>query len=1029
MVRKTEIAFLIFALSILLVRVTVAYADSSVNINASNNLSIPVYEGFQFDVTLKDVPIPCQFALFEGDLKLPLQVLSQNGDTFKFSTVLSFGPSEKKNLTLKYGSNVTADNSNEMIAPDFLGNVFVGVGSGNLYISTANDESLIKVTDSSYQVLFSGTLNSNDSKIISLKNNTIFRIESSKPIFAEISSLQPDYVSNSSDDISSVYGTYFKIFIPKEIFVSSVEATSLIIKGDSGKVVYDGDLVARGTYVNMSLDSGFYTVSAEKPVLIQFGYSDDNIYTINYGAASSMKLFSFGDIGISSLYPNTVVTVKTVSDANTITLKNAGDFYNSDIIKSFLSGKTEYAPVYVTYSKPVIIYTGSNSGNIGGEQIPSLRGDGKSFSFRTGKVYDFENIRHYRQVEVVAESDGTQVELNGNKFALNALGSKTFSFNESYSLVNITSNMPLSVFEVGLGTDKEFLSMLVPLHDNTIGASAIAESSNQNSTENPGNNSLSNFFKNQISKVGVFFVNLWGTISKGDWISNLKGVFTNFWNSLKPFIHNVSVRIIEFFYPLAQTILPYAQKLFPEITNEQLSAAIFFALLLILVILIIPKRRKENKRIPTVPIGEVKKKTLDFNVKTLEEKTQTNEEISFEEKPLSISRKAQKEATTIPPESEKGFENLGVKAPKKVEIPRKEESNLKLPVLKKPQKKNLFGKGTEEPQPIVNETPLSEVNIIKEVEEKSTVGSEAREKEGLQAPDNKKPEIVERQEATVSFADFGQPSAEAMQKAKEEGIILTEPNEVIKSTAATPEEVAENPVRKEAESPFLDKLKGEIVKEAASNNIENKAPIQEMNAEQTGEEQIAEKPEQLEEKPPEIKPESEAPQEPSTIDVLLNKIKVQSDNAVPSDLIPIREETPEKTAKPIQKDKEPHETAKKIIDKSFVSDAESVSKVIDSKKYDEDDKKSILRRVYVSAQAKISLSEKLPPNFTLAVIALTPIEQRIAEDMGKRIKGKVTTGEALLIAKKIKLMDVVVSDKPSITNYQGISISNIDDIL
>ncbi|MGB9694470.1 MAG: hypothetical protein ACPLZB_00590, partial [Caldisericaceae bacterium] len=110
-------------------------------------------------------------------------------------------------------------------------------------------------------------------------------------------------------------------------------------------------------------------------------------------------------------------------------------------------------------------------------------------------------------------------------------------------------------------------------------------------------------------------------------------------------------------------------------------------------------------------------------------------------------------------------------------------------------------------------------------------------------------------------------------------------------------------------------------------------------------------------------------------------------------------------------------------------DTESVLSILNSTLYDEDEKKSIVRRIYVSAQSKITLSEKLPPNFTIGVIALTPIEQRIAEDIGKRIRGKTTTGEALLIAKKIRINDVVVSDNPSITTYQGIIISSIDQVL
>ncbi|MGB9694471.1 MAG: hypothetical protein ACPLZB_00595, partial [Caldisericaceae bacterium] len=929
MAKRIKLVVFLIVLAILMSLNGVAYGKASFNVSASNNLSVPFYGPVDFSVSIENVPASTQFALFEGNLQLPLEFLSRDGNTFRFRTIASFAASEKKSLTLDYGDDVSASSVSQLLCPSFLGNVFVGIGSGKLYIVPTEDNSEIKVTDSSASVIYSGTLNAGEEKTVSLKDNTVFKIESSKPVFAEVSSLQPNYVSNSSDDVSSVYGAYFRLFIPKEIFVSSVEATSLKIVNDEGKSIYDGKLSERGVYVNLNLNSGIYTISSEKPVLVQFGYSDDNIYTLSYGATSSLKLFSFGDIVVSSLYPDTLVTVKTVSGSKSLTLKTPGDFYQSNIISSFASSKTEYAPVYLTYSKPVIIYTDADFGNIGGEQIPSLEGDNKNFIFRTGKVYNFENVKRYRQVAVIAKDDGTEVEFNGTKFQLNALGLKTFSFYDSYSLVEIKSNKAISVFETGLGTDKEFLSMLVPLQsNNVISAVVTAGNSNQNSqgnsTSNPTNPSStpkSNFFNDVINKVGSFFAGLWGTVTKGNWINDIKIAVTNSWNSAKPLFNNLSVRIIVFFLPLSNLLLPYLQKVLPSVTAEQLSAYIFFAILLILILLVIPKGRKKRKPIPTVSIGEVKKKSLDFNVKTLEEKQLSGSETTFEEQPITISRKAQKEEPSTIEAKKEEAGNLApsvIEAPHKLELPKKEEAELKLPTLKKAQKKPLFGRKTEEPSKEAIEIPPAEVNIVKEPEAKETRGEVLEQKESIQAVEEKNAPETEVSETTASFADFGQPPEEALIKAKEEGILA--PEEGGKVNIVKTEPAVETPAETKEESSFLNKLKETIAKEELGANakpeqLEEQVPVkpEEKLQEETVGGEVREESEQP-------APAPQAPEEPSTMDVLLKKIQSQTGKTPPSDLITVREERTEKAPETPKQERVVTQSNKRVVDRNFVAD-------------------------------------------------------------------------------------------------------------
>ncbi len=966
-------------------------ASFAFNIEVANNLSVATYKTFQFTVNFDSFSNNTQFALLDGASSLPLEIISRKGTSILFESVAKFKPLEHKTLHLEYGDDVKT-NYNTIFQPDFIGNKFLGVGNGTLYIVSFAENNPVKVIDSSNNELYSGTLNANETKEISLKNNSIFRVNSSKPVLVEVSSLMPDYLNNSSDDISSVYGTYFKLFIPRELFVSTVSETNLKVVDEKGNIVFEGKLPERGVYQNLSLKGGFYTIVSDNPVTMQFGCAEDNIYTVSYGGVSEFKGFCFGDVAVSSLYPDTAVSIKTQTATKSINLKNPGDFYLDDVIKNFKEKITEFAPIYITYSKPIFIYSNENFGNLGGESIPSVNGDGETFIFRTGKVYNFNGITHKRQVVVIADSDGTELTLNGNKLTLNALDSKTFEFSDSFSIVNVTSSKTISVFETGLGTDKEFFSVIIPLENKFSLSSPIVSTTPGNpqqgisNTQQPSNGIISTV-KGIIGKVGSFFASAWAKVSNLKWVDNAINGIKKFWSNMVPLFKDLSKRIINLFYPASEFLFPYISKALPQVTKEEISAGIFLVLITLLVILIIPKRRKK-RTIPTVPIGELKKRSLDFNVITLEEKGATSDFFRIEEeKPLTINKNKSVEQTTT------DVENIGViskpvlsaKDRVKVESKVQEKESIKLPSLRKP--------GRKEPtKPIaIEQPPLTQIPV---------------------------PEVTPSlqstlKEETPSFADFGQPGEEALLKASADEETQT-PTIQSKQDRST----VEQPSSQGAQKSFVSKLKEKISQES---NV--------------GQENETILPKIVEKIEVSTTRESEAPEivekiEPSTFDVLFEKLKSQEKEiAKAPESLRMKDVGKVENAQEIKQEPKIAEVpTKKVFEHGFVGDSESVTRILASS-LDERQKKVLLSRVYISAQAKSLVSDKLSPTFTIGVIALTPIEQRIAADIGKRIKGSPGTGEAILIAKKIRVFDVVVNDRPLITNYQGININNIDDVL
>jgi hypothetical protein len=85
-------------------------------------------------------------------------------------------------------------------------------------------------------------------------------------------------------------------------------------------------------------------------------------------------------------------------------------------------------------------------------------------------------------------------------------------------------------------------------------------------------------------------------------------------------------------------------------------------------------------------------------------------------------------------------------------------------------------------------------------------------------------------------------------------------------------------------------------------------------------------------------------------------------------------------------------------------------------------------RIFISAKEQATIDSEIKEKYRLGVISLTPIELRIAEDLARRISAKKSTGEILLIAKKVGVKQILVNDDPKIKDYQGIKIINVRDI-
>ena len=902
MVRIKLLFLLIFVLVFTWISVPVVMSYSEISVEISNNLSFPLEKSVQFSVELPGFKVSNNISVNDGPAKLPVEIVKVENNIVTLKSLLEFKASEKKRLMVRYGDDISKEYT-KIFKPDFIGNYFIGFGSDNLYIVSMATQNSVKISDSKGKVLLDKTLGLNETADLILGKDQTFEIRSDKPVFAELSSLKLDYVSNSSDDTTSVYGSYFTIFIPKEIFVSAYKNTHIKIQNLKGEVVFDGDLPERGVYSNLSLKPDFYTIETDVPVSIQFGYSDDNIYTIFYGNLNSFKGVSFGDIIYSSLYPDTTVTFKTKDKIyDSENLKTPGDYSSKEVVKEFSEETTEYEFVYIKFSAPVFIYSNSSSGNTGGEQIPSIDGSGKTFVFRTGKIYNFESINHKRKVVVVAENDNTNVSFNGKNLILNSLESYSENLANSFSLVKIESDKPIAVFETGIDSDLECLSVLLPILDEySISPVTIVKSS--------GNESVQTELPALMKKIKEFF----GKMGQG--IISLK-----FYDGLKNFWQ----KILSLLMPVSQSLKPYLSNYFPSLTVEMLSVIIFYIILfIVIIILLFAFKPRKRKTVPKVTIEEISGRPVSFNIDTLEEK----EAILVEEEKPRIMKLSETEKQA-PVKTDKG------------------------------------------------------VSALKEQEKQ-------------------KPE-----EITITEKQFGRKFARFRSKEVKK-ISLPE------GLTKTPGQVEEIPqkIEEKAEKPLKEK------------RIEKEKPVTE---ELKPIESVEQKAEQVpaiseEEKKKAEEMEKEKVEEPlSSIEILLGKLKKEEK---PEEKL---EQAPEK---PVSAPQEIKPVLKKTFEHTFVADAESLNRIFEAIANDENTKKLVISKVFISATEREKINFDINDKYRLGLIALTPIELRIAEDIGKRINAKAGTGEAILIARKIRALDVVVSDRPALTNYQGILINKIEDIV
>ncbi len=466
-----------------------------------------------------------------------------------------------------------------------------------------------------------------------------------------------------------------------------------------------------------------------------------------------------------------------------------------------------------------------------------------------------------------------------------------------------------------------------------------------------------------------------------EFLKDVSNTMQEFYKSIIPFFENLSEKIIEFFLPAAELIYPYIHTYLPDVGTDTLAKTLFYILLALVILLFIPKR-KRKKPLPTIKLEESQRKIPSFNVKVLEEKETVKIDYEIDKKTMTISvpeKTGKEEAVAEPGKS---------KVPYGARIPYGQKRVEKIDLRSKVQKQ-VEPSEIKEPIPPVSKEeakkPLEEKKNVEKIVVEQIPGKIDKTKEAISPPDKEK--RVEAEELNIKPLE-----------AEKETELPKEPVNEIKEKLETEEK--EKPGKSDTEI----SLKGE----AKEPSVPKEKAI-----------------------PTEEKEEEVSEETKSSLDLLLEKVKRES-------LEQESRETEEEQAKgpiaPEKIGKEEEKTTKEsqqekissspqVFKSGVVMDADSLLELLKLKKTE------YLNQAFVSVSAQSYLEEDIKTKYRIGVIAPTSIEISFVEDLAHRMASKISTAEAVLIAKKIKAKDVVVSDFPKITSYQGIKIHSLKDVL
>jgi hypothetical protein len=414
-----------------------------------------------------------------GENLLPIYVSKSTKPTI--FTQISLKPNEEKTVILSQDSSA----NNNILSPC--------TEPGTEYLFVNYKSVIIVSTEALNSVSFfsaDGKMLNSDQKPLVLGKGKWFVLESSTPKLTRVLSEKPIYIFSSTlkeftsldsvepgdSDTTTLYGQDLFFFTEKHLFISAYEKTKAKLLDSNDIEVWSGTIESNRGIFQENLKRGAYHLVTDQPVTIQFGYLDDENFSVLYGQTKRINAYTFGDLMISSLYSNTKVTLQYGNEKITkqeFSFKQAGISQIVSLIEQFSPKNPEYMFVSISFNNPIQVFTYSSGNNFGGEYIPGKNGlmADCEFSFVTLRVSKEFSKEQKNLIELIGIENNTNIEATGawkQKIVLQERSTYTFSSNTPLEKINLTSDKPFQVSQIHNYNTKGLFYWIPPIHDSSI---------------------------------------------------------------------------------------------------------------------------------------------------------------------------------------------------------------------------------------------------------------------------------------------------------------------------------------------------------------------------------------------------------------------------------------------------------------------------------------------------------------------------------------------------------------------------------
>jgi hypothetical protein len=371
-----------------------------------------------------------------------------------------------------------------LITSTLPGTRYLMVNYSQAIIISCQDQNIIKIQSTENEILESKTLQKGEMHIVNTSSPQLIKIDSSYPIYVYMSSIKGSgsgkkNFEEGDSDTSSLYGSDVFIYTHRHLWMSAYEDSEVSLFDHNGLPVWEGKIAKNSGKALLDLPEGPYHLVSDKALSIQFGYLDDENFSFIYGKSRQINGFSFGDLLITALYPDTQVELSYQNpkkQQKKITLKQERFFELIPLIEIFSPKEPEAIFFTLTSNKPVLLNTFSSGTNFGGDYVPGYHGLFADTSFRyvTPKISKEFSKEQKNMIELLGINPKTSLLVTNavqQELMLQADTSFNILSQESLAYMEIESDQPLMVSQLHNYTQKGLFMWIPPILDHTLHAS------------------------------------------------------------------------------------------------------------------------------------------------------------------------------------------------------------------------------------------------------------------------------------------------------------------------------------------------------------------------------------------------------------------------------------------------------------------------------------------------------------------------------------------------------------------------------